>query len=62
MTSAMALDSETFDTVQLMTGILQCNGGKSEEVEDFKCVFVAFCVVSSNTQPPRTVYILQQFT
>ena len=26
------------DTVQLLAGILQCNGGKLEEAEDFKCV------------------------
>ena len=26
------------DTVQLLAGFLQCNGGKLEEAEDFKCV------------------------
>ena len=26
------------DTVQLLVGIIQCNGRKLEEVEDFKCV------------------------
>ena len=30
------------DTVQLLAGILQCNDGKLEEAEDFKCVFVVF--------------------
>ena len=25
-------------------GILQCNGGKLEEAEDFKCVFVVYLV------------------
>ena len=28
------------DTVQLLSGFLQCNGGKLDEAEDFKCVFV----------------------
>ena len=32
------------DTVQLLAGILQCNGGKLEEAEAFKCVFVVWCV------------------
>ena len=32
-------------TVQLLAGILQCNGGKFEEAEDFKCVFVVYCVL-----------------
>ena len=27
------------DTFQLLAGIIQCNGGKLEEAEDFKCVF-----------------------
>ena len=27
------------DTVHLLAGFLQCNGGKLEEAEDFKCVF-----------------------
>ena len=25
-------------------GFPQCNGGKLEEAEDFKCVFVVYCV------------------
>ena len=32
------------DTVQLLAGILQCKGRKLEEAEDFKCVFVVYCV------------------
>ena len=28
-------------------GFLQCNGGKLEEVENFKCVYVS-CVLESN--------------
>ena len=28
---------------QLLVGIIQCNGGKLEEVEDFKCVIVVYC-------------------
>ena len=35
------------DTVQLLAGILQYNGGKLEEAEDFKCVFVIYCVLES---------------
>ena len=35
------------DTVQLFAGIFQCNGGKLEEAEDFKCVFVVYCVLES---------------
>ena len=26
---------------------IQCNGVKLEEVEDFKCVFVVYCVLES---------------
>ena len=33
------------DTVQLLAEIIQCNGGKLEEAEDFKCVFVVYCVL-----------------
>ena len=33
------------DTVQLLVGFLQCNGIKLEEAEDFKCVFVVYCVL-----------------
>ena len=36
------------DTVQLFAGFLQCNGRKLEEAEDFKCVFVVYCVLESN--------------
>ena len=49
MTSVMALDGVTSflrlkDVTNLFAGILQCNGGKLEEAEDFKCVFVVYCV------------------
>ena len=27
------------DTVKLLVGFPQCNGGKLEKAEDFKCVF-----------------------
>ena len=61
MMSVMALDSvmsfllltdvtntcKRMDTVQLLPGILQCNGGKLDEAEDFKCVFVVYCVLES---------------
>ena len=30
-----------------MAGVLQCNGGKLEDAEDFKCVFVVHCVLES---------------
>ena len=30
-----------------MAGVLQCNGGKLEEAEDFECVFVVYCVLES---------------
>ena len=32
------------NVVYLLEVIIQCNGGKLEESEDFKCVFVVFCV------------------
>ena len=35
------------DTVQLLAGFLQCNGRKLEVAEDFKCVFVIYCVLES---------------
>ena len=35
------------DTVQLLAVIIQCNGGKLEEAEDFKCVFFVYCVLES---------------
>ena len=34
-------------TVRLLVGILQCIGGNSEEAEDFKCIFIAYCVLQS---------------
>ena len=33
------------DTLQLLAVFLQCNGGKLEEAEDFKCVFVIYCLL-----------------
>ena len=59
MTSIVALDGETSvlllktlhihvnvcDTVQLLAGFLLCNAGKLEEAEDFKCVFILYCVL-----------------
>ena len=36
------------DTVQLLEGFHQSNGGKLEGAEDFKCVFVFYCVLESN--------------
>ena len=61
MTSLMALDGVTsFLRLKDVTitckdmrrslrigGILQCNGGKLEEAEDFECVFVVYCVLES---------------
>ena len=35
------------DTVQLLAGFLQCNGRKLVEAEDFKSVFVLYCVLES---------------
>ena len=61
MTSFMALDGVTsFLRLKDVTitcncmrrslsigGVLQCNGGKLEEAEDFECVFVVYCVLES---------------
>ena len=35
------------ETVQLSVGFLQFNGEKLEEDEDFKCIFVVYCVLES---------------
>ena len=35
------------DVVLVLVGVLQCNGGKLEEAEDFECVFVVYCVLES---------------
>ena len=35
------------NTHKPLAGVLQCNGGKLEEAEDFKCVFVVYCVLES---------------
>ena len=37
------------DTVQLLTGFPQCNGGKLEEDEDFRRVFVVYYVLESKS-------------
>ena len=34
-------------TVQLLAGIIKCNGGKLDEAEDVKCVFVVYCTLES---------------
>ena len=61
MTSFMALDGVTSflhlkditihvsvcDVVLVLAGVLQCNGGKLEEAEDFECAFVVYCVLES---------------
>ena len=31
-------------TVQLLTGILLCNGRKLEEAEGCKCIYIVYCV------------------
>ena len=35
------------DTVQLLAGFFQCNGGKFNKAEDLKCVFVVYRVLES---------------
>ena len=52
MTSFMALDG--VNTCKRMrrglsnlAGVLQCKGGKLEEAEDFKFVFVVYCAIKS---------------
>ena len=35
------------ETVRRLAGFLQRNGGKSEETEDFKSVFVVYCEFES---------------
>ena len=61
MTSVVALDGvmlfsccktlyihvNVCDTVKLLAGFLQCNGGKLEEAEDFMCVFFVYCILES---------------
>ena len=51
-TSFLRLKGVTFhvnvcDVVKVLAGVLQCNGGKLEEAEDFECVFVDYCVLES---------------
>ena len=52
MTSFMALDTlqlhvNVCDIVKVLAGVLQRNGEKLEEAEDFECVFVVYCVLES---------------
>ena len=61
MTSVMALDGVTSfsrlkdvkthvnvcETVRRLAGFLQCNGGKLEEAEDLKFVFIVYCEFES---------------
>ena len=35
------------DVVSVLAGVLQCNGRKLEEDEDFECVIVVYCVLES---------------
>ena len=35
------------NTCKLFAGFPKCNGGKSEESEDFKCIFIVCCVLAS---------------
>ena len=62
MTSFMALDGLTSflhlknvlqkhvnecDVAKVLAEVLQCNGGKLEEAEDFESVLVVYCVLES---------------
>ena len=61
MTSCIALDGVTsflrlkdvtntrkrMRRSQSIGGVLQCNGGKLEKAEDFKCVFVVYSMLES---------------
>ena len=44
------------DTVKLLVGILQCNGGKLEEAEDFKCVFC--CLLCVRIEDFKCVFVV----
>ena len=41
---ALQIHVNVCNTVQLLAGILQCNGRKLEKAENFKCVLVVYCV------------------
>ena len=43
----LQLHVNVWDVVLVLAGVLQCNGGKLEEAEDFECVFVIYCVLES---------------
>ena len=61
MTSFMALDGVTSfyacqtlqlhvnvrDVVLVLAGVLQCNGRKLKQAEDFEYVFIVYCVLES---------------
>ena len=54
MTSVMALNDVRrcmleCDTVQLLAGFPQCNGGKLERAEDFKCISLCIVCLNRNT-------------
>ena len=36
-----------YATIQLLAGFPQCNGDKLEKAEDFKRIFVIYCVLES---------------
>ena len=47
------------NTVQLLAGNLQCNGGKLEDLaEDFKCVFIIVVCYNQN----RSVLVCELFS
>ena len=48
VTSFLRLKGVTITCKRMrLAGVLQCNGGKLEETEDFECVFVVYCVLES---------------
>ena len=46
-TKTLQIQVNIYDTVKLLEGIIQCNGGKLEEAEAFNFVFVVYCVLES---------------
>ena len=49
----LQIDINECDIVEVLAGILQCNDGKFEEAEDFKCIFAICCVLESKSAPVR---------
>ena len=48
MTSVMVLDGvRSFLRLKMLQIYIQWNGGKLEDAEDFKCVFIVYCVLDS---------------